>query len=327
MILSAEQKIMDSRKSNIPLNPLRAFSVAARHQTFTAAAREMGVTQVAISRQVATLENYLQVRLFDRDARSITLTPVGRTLSSRLIPLFGEIEDVTLEMLDAERASTVSLRSYPTFATYWLMPKLGSFRQKNTSIEIRLDTSVEPLDFLKTHLEVAIQLGDGNWPNARARELFPEELDAVCSPELAARYNGFSAPEQVRDAGLLHARYRRREWACWADANGIDIDTKSGHELDSSILTYSAAVNGMGVAMAQLALIENELASGSLIRPFKRPVKTGKSFWIVWPTTKSVKPMTKRLIDWILMAANEKPEFYKQERKPETGAVKLAGPV
>ncbi len=310
LVGDAKHQIMNERRRSIPLNPLRAFAVASRHSTFTAAANELGVTQVAISRQIAVLEDYLDAQLFERRSQSLRLTDVGRWLGQRIAPLFDEIETATLDLRDAEREHIVNLRTYPTFANHWLMPRLGTFKDNHPDFDVRLDTKVEPLTFRGTHLDVAIQLGSGEWDDACARELFIEEVDAVCSPAYAAQFDNFSDSSSIARAVLLHARYRRREWGHWARSWDIPLDTRRGYEFASSLLTYSAAINGLGIAMGQLALLEKELAEGTLVKPFNRTLVTGSSFWVVWPATVSVSTMTRRLIDWILVSAGRKPEFF-----------------
>ena len=302
---------------NIPLNPLRAFAIASRHTTFTAAAKELGISQVAISRQIAILEDYLGIKLFERGSRSVKLTEVGHTFGLRITPLFHGIENATRDILVAERDRTVSLRAYPTFAHFWLMPGLPHFKETYPEFDIRLDTTVEPLDFRGTHLDVAIQLGDGDWRDTRSRELFAEEVDAVCSPEYAQKFNSFQNPADIKGAVLLHARYRRREWEYWAKAHRLEVDTLQGYEFQSSLLTYSAAANGLGIAIGQLELIRDELAAGRLVRPFNRSLRTGSAFWIVWPVTQSVNVKTKRLIDWILKRAGKKPEFFTNRKSQD----------
>ncbi len=305
---------MSQLRKAIPLNPLHVFAVASRHTTFTAAANELGVTQVAVSRQIAVLEDFLKTQLFERRSQSIKLTVVGRALSHKIEPLFHEIEAATLDVLDVGRQFTVNLRTYPTFANHWLMPRLGLFKNDHPDFDIRLDTRVEPLSFRGSHLDAAIQLGTGEWAEASARKLFDEEVDAVCSPEYAARFDNFTNPADVGRATLLHARYRRREWEQWARTGDHAIDPRRGCEFASSLLAYSAAVNGLGIAMGQLALLENELATGRLVRPFGRALATGNAFWVVWPTTISASTMTRRLIDWVLVSAGQVPEFFTHRR-------------
>jgi len=304
---------MDERHVVLPLNPLRAFAVACRHKTFTAAANEMGVTQVAISRQIGILESYLGVQLFERSSRAVKLTEVGRAFGQEIAGLFDELESATQRVLTKEVGNTIHLRVYPTFAHHWLMPRLPSFIRQFPEYRVRLDTRVEPLDFRGTYLDLAIQLGHGDWREARCRKLFDEEIDAVCSPGCAARHGNFASG--LGDVVLLHAKYRRREWDIWARSTDLNFDFRNGMDFDTSILTYSAAVQGLGIAIGQLDLLRGEIAAGRLIRPFNMPVKTGLAFHVVWPTTRSAATQTRRFIDWLLEICGEKPEFFKK-RKP-----------
>ena len=301
---------MDRPYRSLPLNPLRAFAVASRHRTFTDAARHMGVSQVAISRQISTLENFLGVKLFERGSRSVKLTEAGRAFGREIAVLFDGLEDATARMLSDEGRNTVALRIYPTFAHHWLLPRLKGFSDAHPEVRVRLDTKVEPLDFRGAHLDVALQLGHGTWREARARKLFDEVVDVVCAPGYAARFGGRIGLDDLPRAELLHSRYRRREWELWAEASGASIDAASGTEFETSLLTYSACRQGFGLAIGQLDLLGEELASGALIRPFERPWRTGAAFHVVWPTMVSASTPARRFIDWLLARAGQPAEFF-----------------
>ena len=165
---------MDEKYRNLPLNPLRTFAVASRHRTFTAAARQMGVSQVAVSRQISILEGYLGVRLFERSARAVKLTQAGRAFGQEVASLFDDLERATVRILNSEAQSTINLRVYPTFAHHWLLPRLATFTTAHPEYRVRFDTTVEPLDFRGTHLDAAVQLGHGTWREAKSRKLFDE---------------------------------------------------------------------------------------------------------------------------------------------------------
>ncbi len=304
--------------TSTPLNPMRTFSVAARHATFTEAARELGVTQVAVSRQVAVLEAYLDTQLFERDVNATKLTEAGLALSRQIMPLFQEIERVASNFVEKERRQTVNLRAYPTFSYYWLLPRLHKLMESEPGFDFRLDTRVEPLDFRRGYLDLAIQLGTGKWPHARSRRLFEAKIDAVCSPDYRDRYLSGGKSWTAAGVTLLQAKYRRREWHEWAEANDTEIEGLRSYEFQSSILAYRAAKSGMGLAMAQLHLLDRELENGSLIRPFKKPLTTGSSFWLTWPSIASVSTITKNLIDWLLVEAGQRPEFSKRANRTRT---------
>ncbi|WP_339949554.1 LysR substrate-binding domain-containing protein [uncultured Albimonas sp.] len=301
---------MDRPYRSLPLNPLRAFAIASRHRTFTDAARHMGVSQVAISRQIAILENWLEVKLFERGARSVRLTEAGRAFGHEIAGLFDQLETATARMLADEGRNTVNLRIYPTFAHHWLLPRLREFADAHPEVRVRLDTRVEPLDFRGAHLDAALQLGDGAWRDARARKLFDEVVDVVCAPAYLARFGGALALADLPRAELLHSRYRRREWALWAREAGVEIDPHAGAEFETSLLTYSACRQGFGLAVGQLDLLTEELASGALVRPFDRPWRTGAAFWVAWPTMTSAGASTRRFVDWLLASAGQPPEFF-----------------
>jgi LysR family glycine cleavage system transcriptional activator len=302
---------MQRRRINLPLNPLRAFAVASRHKTFTAAAQELGVSQVAISRQIAILEDFLDVSLFERSVRSAKLTEVGRVFGLEIAGLFDDLERATQRLISHETEGTVNLRVHPTLAHYWLMPKLSDFSNRHPDIRVRFNTKVEPLDFRGTHLDVALQLGDGDWRDAKCRKLWDEEVDVVCSQSYLDAIGGLERPDDVNKAELLHARYRRRAWEYWARDVNVDLDYNRGTDFDTSLLTFSAAQQGMGLTIGQLGLLDDMLADGRLVRPFDMRIPTGAAFYVIWPTTVSVSVKTKHFIDWLLDQVHQPREFFK----------------
>jgi len=303
---------MQEIRSPLPLNALRAFAVASRHRSFTAAAHELGVTQVAVSRHIAVLENFLGVQLYERGHRSARLTEIGRSFGHEIAGLFDDLEARTVQLLDAESRNAVQVRVYPSFAYYWLMPRQLSFHELYPDVRVRLDTRVGPLDFRGTQLDVAIQLGNGMWRDAQARKLFDEVIDVVQAPHYADPDHSLVTPADVRGHVLLHSRYRRRAWDQWAAAQNLALDGTRGQDFDSSLLTYSAAANGLGLAVGQIELLRQELVAGRLVCPFERPVETGQAFYIVWPTTVSVSPSTRRFIDWMLHECGKPHEFFRK---------------
>lgn len=306
---------MIKKYRNLPLNPLRTFAVASRHKTFTSAGREMDVSQVAVSRQIATLESYLRVKLFERGTRSAKLTDVGRAFSYEIAGLFDEIERAVDRIRTNETNKTIHLRVYPTVAHYWLMPRLPDFIAQHPEYRIRLDTSVQPLDFRGTHLDVAIQLGRGDWKDTRSRKLMDETVDAICSPSYLSSARDLRTLADIRPSELLHARYRRQEWAVWSSAAGVEVNHREGLEFESSLLTYSACAAGMGLAIGQLEILHPDIESGRLVRPFNLPIRTESAFYVVWPTLTSVSVHARHFIDWLLAQVEQKPEFFRHRKQ------------
>jgi LysR family glycine cleavage system transcriptional activator len=309
-----KEKVMANVRKPVPLNPMRSFAVASRHPNFTSAARELGVSQVAVSRQIAILEDYLGVQLFERGNRSARLTDIGRAFGQEIGGLFEEIEVATDQLLKKEGSSTIQLRVYPSVAHYWLLPRLKDFYALYPDLRVRLDTRVSPLDFRGTHLDAAIQLGNGMWREAKSRKLFDERIDVVGSPSYLASIGPIRLPEDVHAGELLHSRYRRRAWEQWCSARGVELDYRHGTEFDSSLLTYSAAIQGFGLAVGQIDLLSDEIRTGRLAAPLQHPLETGLAFHVVWPTSVSVNTKTRRFIDWLLKQAGQTPEFFAKSR-------------
>lgn len=297
---------------NLPLNPLRAFAIASRYKTFTATAKHMGVSQVAISRQIAILENYLGVKLFERDTRSVKLTEIGRRFGQDVSVIFDDLEDATNRLLTDETENTIHVRVYPTFANHWLLPRISDFYDRYPESRLRLDTTVQPLDFRGTHLDAAIQLGGGAWRDAKCRKLFDEDVDVFCSPGYADQLGDPASGNFFQSAELLHSKYRRSEWPDWAKEHDYEIDLRSGSEFESSLLSYSAARQGLGLVVGQTHLLQDEIDRGELVRPLMKPVQTGSAFYVIWPTMTSVATKTRRFIDWLLEVSDEPPEFFKK---------------
>ncbi|MEM6460332.1 MAG: LysR substrate-binding domain-containing protein [Pseudomonadota bacterium] len=286
--------------TNLPLNPLRTFAIASRHKSFTDAARQIGVSQVAVGRQITVLEDYLGVKLFERGVRSVKITEAGRAFGQDISVHFDRLEKAAGRMLTKERERTINLRIYPTLSHYWLLPNLPKFQSKYPDYIVRLDTALEELDFRGTYLDVAFQLGHGNWPDTQCIKANDEIIDAVCSPAYADRFDGFRDPASLSGAVLLHSRFRRNAWEIWSTKSDVEVNHLSGLEFDTSLLAYTAAINGIGVAMGQVHLLREEIEKGRLVRPFNRGQRTGDAFYVAWPKTRSVARQTRHLIDWLM---------------------------
>jgi len=289
-----------STYKHLPLNPLRTFAVASRHKSFTDTARELGVSQVAVGKQISTLEDFLGIKLFERGVRSVEITEAGRAFGRDIAQHFDQLENATHRLLDKEREQTINLRIFPTLAHYWLLPNLPDFLDQHPGYVVRLDTTLAELDFRGTYLDVAFQLGHGNWPETNCIRANDEIIDAVCSPRYAEKFGNFEDPRALSNAMLLHSRFRRSAWENWSRASGIEVDYFTGLEFDTSLLAYTAAVNGLGIAMGQVHLLRDVLAKGKLIRPFNRGEKTGSAFYVAWPKTRSVSKRSRQMIDWLM---------------------------
>lgn len=285
-----------------PLNPLRVFEVVARTENLTAAARELHVSQSAVSRQVAVLENYLGVELFRRERHGVVLTRIGKSYADQVIPAFEAISAATGRLTKATAQGSLRVRTYTTFAAKWLIPRLPGFKQRHPDIDVRIFNAVPDVDFDRDAVDVAIQFGNGSWPRTRSDLLFHDEIEPVCSPNYLKQEAGRKGPEEVLRKRLLVSQYRRSDWDDWLAANHLEQQAAGAERMSfsSSILTWQAALDGLGVAIGQAALLQSELKAGQLVRPFGKPLKRDKAHYFVRPEVQRESRKVMAFRDWLL---------------------------
>ncbi|CAB3669349.1 LysR family transcriptional regulator [Trinickia soli] len=282
----------------LPLNALRAFESSARHLSFTRAARELNVTQAAVSQQVRALEDRLGARLFTRLPRGLAMTDEGLALLPVVSDAFGRIDAVLRQFEGGHFHEVLTLGVVGTFAVGWLMPRLRRFRAAHPFVELRLLTHNNLVDFGAEGFDFAIRFGDGNWPGTQAAALLDAPLSALCAPELAQRLH---EPRDLAAQTLLRS-YRRDEWALWFAQAGLPVPAVRGPVFDSSRLMVEAAMQGAGVALAPARMFERELQSGRLVRAFELEVCTG-SYWLTWLKSKRLTPAMQAFRTWIAAEA------------------------
>ncbi len=278
-----------------PFNPLHAFAVAARTLSFTRAGAALGVSQSAVSRQVAVLEGWLGVRLFHRERHGIALTAEGEALRDAALPAFDALLAATAALRRSARETPLRLRVYPTFAAKWLIPRLPRFEAAHPGIALRLSSSARPVEFRREAVDLAVQLGRGPWPGLEARRLLPDILQPVCAPSLAAALRG---PDDLRRMRLLSSRYRRDDWRDWLAGIGRPGLWREGVEFPSSVLTFGAAEQGLGVAIGQMPLMEGDLRDGRLVAMFG-PVERPGGYHLVWPADRPLDRRGRAFLAWI----------------------------
>jgi len=283
-----------------PLNPLRSFEAAARHLSFTLAAKELSVSQVAVSRQVAVLEDYLEVTLFERGARSLQLTSEGARLMSGLTVAFSELERAVSLVNMRGRRNVVSVQCYTTFAQWWLIPRLADFRKDHPEIEVRLTASLEPVNFARQNLDAVISAGPGDPETQQSEFLTAVHLLPVCSPSLIADREGPLDPEDVGKFTMLHSLSRPRAWDDWLESAGCkSVVTTRGLKFENSAMAFDAAIGGMGVAMGILELVQHHLDTGKLVAPFGHVYESPGGYYIVRPSNRPASAATDAFLSWL----------------------------
>lgn len=286
-----------------PLNPLRVFEVVARTENLTAAAEELHVTQSAVSRQIGVLESYLGVALFRRERHGVALTRIGRSYAKQVIPAFNDIASATERLIKGSSQGALRVRTYTTFAAKWLIPRLTKFRKSHPNIEVLISNEVAEVDFDIDPVDIAIQFGTGKWRHVQTDLMFHDEIEPVCAPRYLMENpkNGDHFELLLRQR-LLVSHYRRTDWDDWLNATNMAQYAAGAERMSfsSSILTWQAAINGLGIAIGQNALLMDELESGQLVRPFAMPVHRDKAYYLVRPKVQRESRKVGVFRDWLL---------------------------
>lgn len=287
-------------RAPLPLNALRAFEAAARHQSLTRAAIELCVTQAAVSHQVKLLEDRLKVTLFRRLPRGLMMTAEAEALLPVLRDAFDRVADVLDRFESGYVREVLSVGAVGTFAVGWLTPRLPMLRERHPHIELRLSTNNNRVDLAAEGLDYAIRFGNGAWHDTRAERLFEAPLSVLCTPQIAAR---LTTPQDVLGQNLLRS-YRADEWPGWLEAAGVAADLLHPQMMarammfDSSLAMIEAAIQGMGVALAPPLMFERQLASGDIVQPFDVFVSRG-SYWLTSLQSRPETAAMRLFRDWL----------------------------
>jgi LysR family glycine cleavage system transcriptional activator len=282
-----------------PLPAVRVFEAAARHENFTQAAAELGMTQAAVSYQIRLLEVRLGLPLFLRSKQRVTLTEAGRRISPLISGAFDSLSDAFSTIVD-EDESVLTISTAQTFASNWLAPRLGAFQIERPELAVRLQTSNILADFARDDVDVAVRMGFGPWPGLRRDFLFRLHSTPLCTPEFRDRHK-LAAPEDVLRVPRLSPD--DDWWKPWLAAAGIaepEGPRPPGIRLDSQVVEGNAALAGHGVSMLSPIFWKTELAAGRLVQPFPLIVAEGQSLWLVYPEHKRNRAKIRGFRTWLL---------------------------
>lgn len=287
-----------------PLTWLRAFEAAARHLSFTQAAQELHLTQTAISKQIKLLEQHLREPLFQRKPRSLVLTKAGAAYLPKVSDALERLAAGTEEVFGHRRAERLTVRATVSFAVNWLGPRLQRFYQQYPDIPIRIVSNVwnDALD--QEHFDLNIRYGRGHWPACRVERLSWEVLTPLCSPALLQGQRPLCKPENLQHYNLLHVLGYEQGWARWLQAANIStLNAGQGLQFDTSLMAFEVAAHGGGVALGRSSIIQAELASGRLIKPFELAVPVDEAFYLVAPIYETPHPHSGVFRDWLISEA------------------------
>jgi len=292
------------------LNGLRAFEAAARHLSFTQAASELNVTQTAISHQIRRLEEELGLRLFIRKNRALALTPQARDYLPGIRAAFNDLRLATDRLLRKDDDNVLTISTLASLAAKWLLPRLSAFQEAHGGIDVRITTSTSLVDFRGGNVDAAIRYGRGHWPGLRADWLMADELFPVCSPALLKGERPLNCPQDLAQQTLLHTSGGYDDdWRLWLTAAGLpaDISKPPGVTFDLIFMTVQAAIDGIGVALGRTSYVQDDIAKGRLVVPFKIALPADAGFYLVSPEGAAEPAKLAAFRKWLVASAKTKP--------------------
>jgi DNA-binding transcriptional LysR family regulator len=286
------------------LQALACFDAAARHESYTRAAQELALTQSAVSRQIATLEQYLGQALFRRTRHGVALTERGSAYARQIAPRLQALERDTLEAMSGQGAQqTLLLAAVPTFASRWLIPRLPDLARQHPQLVVHIETRTRPFLFADTDFDAALYAGTPqqlrNWAGTRSTLLLREQLVPVCAPALLPGGRPCE-PEELAEMPLLQQSTRPEAWRQWFQRAGVHTPLAlAGPRYELFSLTVAAAVHGMGLALVPRLLVEHELAGGQLVQASAHALPPERAYYLVRPEQQDDKPILQAFQAWL----------------------------
>lgn len=289
------------------LDLLKGFEAAARNLSFTLAGKELFLTQSAVSRQVKALEDQLGVALFERRHRALLLTEAGQILYRTAADILRQLEETTDKLNRSDASRLLSMSTTVAFASLWLIPRLGGFRERQPDIDVRVSATNDILDLKRERLDLAIRYCAPEAAPSGARKLFGEEVFAVCSESLLRQpEQPLAHPEDLRHHVLLQlddaaARWPWLDWSVWLQAMGVPQLKPAGTLRFSHYeQLIQAAIDGQGVALGRSPLVKNLILQRRLIAPFSERAASSRAYFLVVAADAARRKEVQRFADWLV---------------------------
>jgi len=302
---------MSGAYDRLPLNALRVFEAVATRLSFAAAADALNVTPAAVSMQIRTLEDYLQVPLFRRSGRKVELTPEGEHLLPGIQRGLDELESALNLLKQDRRGGSVNVSMLASYLQKWLLPRLPDLRARHPDVELRIHTAREQVDFTRSDFHAAIRLGGGNYKGLHSEKIMEEWLVAVASPELLAKHGPLCYAESPENFPLLQST--DEPWVHWLEIGaGKKPAPIRGSVLDDSVSVLLAAEQGLGFALVRWSLAAQDLRDGKLRLASPKALPYRWAYHFVCPKQYLTMPKIAVFRDWLRTVGREfiRPETF-----------------
>lgn len=286
-----------------PLNTLRAFEAAARHESFNRAAQTLHITPSAVSHQIRQLEEDLGSELFERLPRKVRLNAAGRRFLVPVQEALGQLASAAEQIRQPRESNLLTLSCTPAFLVGWLVPRLTDFHRAWPDIEVRLDMSPQLVDLHASDVDACVRYSPSAqaFPDLEAHWLFGEELVPICSPSMVGEGGILQKPEDLARVTLMHSFSRVGQWRNWLRAAGIEgVNTEQGPRFSTDSIAVEAAASGLGVALASRIVVAKQLAEGRVVIPFDVGFCHDYGYFLVYPPEAAKERRISAFRDWIL---------------------------
>lgn len=319
-------------RASPPAVALRAFEAAARNGSFTIAAAELFLTQGAISRQIRILEEFIGKKLFERFTRRVELTIVGKEYYLDIQRALLDIERATLKAMGSRGRAILTVSVMPTLGASWLMPKLARFVERNPDIDIRLLTSIDPVNFQSGEVDAAIRAGClpgatygpqhprieldmvTNWKGVRAEYLLPDVLAPVMSRKLLMQGAPIARPADLLKYPLIHTASRKYAWGDWLGAHGVALDERErALDFGHFFMGLKAAADSRGIAIVPSIVLQEALAANELVCPLPSDVRSAGNYYLLTRDASSADSPSGKFREWLMDEARHSDAYHPEE--------------
>jgi LysR family glycine cleavage system transcriptional activator len=287
-----------------PLNAVRAFEVAVRLGSFSAAAGELGVTHGAVSRQIKTIEGFLGIELFRPAGRGLEPTERARQYALEVRAGLERIGIATEQIAEPTQSRVLRVNSTNSFAVRWLIPRLSTFQSRHPGIDVRIATSSLPVEQLNDPFYVAIRRFTMHYPGYECRPVLDDVRLPVCAPEVLARHP-IACPADLAQHTLLCLNRPSGVWEEWLSLVGYhEAPPLRRLRFENFFVVLQAANDGLGLALSPLKLVAHDLETGRLVTPFREPTLACHPIEVLYPSQPNGNGRTRAFVDWLVEQAH-----------------------
>jgi LysR family glycine cleavage system transcriptional activator len=300
-----------------PIHLLRAFVATARQSTISGAARELHLTQGAVSKQVIELEQSLGLDLFLRLRGRLVLSPAGQAYLPDVARALQQLETATLNVMSQQgRGGVLNLSSTPTFAAKWLIPRLPAFQAAHPDVFLNFIPFANAPDFSQPQLDCAFRYGEGAWPNVVAHYIAGREFILIAPPKLAAALR-IRKHADIGKHTLLQHPMEPMAWIRWCEAHRVvHPNPMGGPKLDQVTAIVRAVMAGLGIGLVPRCLVDDDIENGFVVAPFSEEVlATQAGYYLCYPETKAGLPTLTAFRQWMLRQAGPPAAASPRSRK------------